>query len=209
MCVGHWAVEGIKGQTDKNNCDLGPVLKKPLISWGDRTEGTHSPESTKSGDASYQVAASYSFPHSSNRFHFWLDTEEKLHRSGDMRGDPSRREGIRAELSERSTFLSAGGSSLVTKGRASECKKNGVPGEQALWRGLSELKIKGRQALKMEMCFRLIDWLIDSIGKWELFRFWSSGGSELRWVFKEAILQRCGKNTRIDQCRTRRTPWGS
>lgn len=57
----------------------------------------------------------------------------------------------------RETHISAGGNCLVKEGRTSESTENGVPGGQALRRGLRELKIKGRQALKMEMCFRLID----------------------------------------------------
>lgn len=61
---------------------------------------------------------------SNDRFHLRLGAAEKLHGSGDIRGDPSRRERIRVELSER---ISAGEDNLVTKGTASGCKKNICP----------------------------------------------------------------------------------
>lgn len=98
---------GERGEADRNNSDLGPALKKPPTPWGDRTSA-HTIWKAQSGVRPLRWMLSYSFPGSKGRFHFWPSTEEKLHRSRDIRGDPSRRQGIWGELSGRRTFQQEG-----------------------------------------------------------------------------------------------------
>ena len=103
-----WAVEGRKGETGITLIQS-ITLIQALPSGSHRFCEETGQGYTESWNCSfYKVDTGYPFPSSNNRFHFWLSTEEKLHRSGAIRGDPSRREGIRGELSGRSTFQQEG-----------------------------------------------------------------------------------------------------
>lgn len=99
-----------------------------------QNKGTNHPKTTLSRAQAIRLMQGVHSVASNNRVHFWLGTGEKLHGSGVIRGDPSRRERIQAELSGGARFSRRELPGYRMQG-ASE-GLSGSPGMQALRRGL-------------------------------------------------------------------------